>query len=565
MPSSGLLLAVLLFGASAHGQGQLPDMAPIGASPGSKKAAPPPSDMPETHAAAGDETTLSAGDEPSLPEDPLAMSEGVKKQIGTDFMAEDSLRIEPTKRRFYGLYFEESSPLERYRVLFPVWGERTKKVQLPELQMPGQDRASLYLFYYNRRAPNHRDDVLFPLFWNTENPLEQDRSTIVGPFVNRRGREKSDDWLFPLYMTGRRGEGGYTVIPPLLTMMTANEKGGLNIIGPAFCSYEGGKDCDVRTATDITLGVAPFYFFGQNKTRLYEVVPPLLHYYRYSQRSEDWLNVYGPYYRENKNERSMFHMLPIYYSIWGKDERHTSVLPLFHYGYKGHENLLITPLFLNRTGADHEKTFVTYLYARHRGHVELDMITPLYFHHREPSTGLDRKLFFPFLYSNVSPREETTVFFPFYSDSERFGISRSTWVTPLFNYKRDLDGWSLALLPTLFLGNHQDSHHRVFAPLYFDFKSPTSRQTIGFPLFWRFADRQSNSTIVLNSYYREKRYKNGKEWEFHFLPFFSYGKRPDGHFWNVLFGMTGFTRKGTETELRFLYMPIPLSGGAASP
>ncbi|OQX67489.1 MAG: hypothetical protein B6A08_15265 [Sorangiineae bacterium NIC37A_2] len=558
------LLLLLGLAPSAFAQGQLPDMAPIGASPGPSSRPAPSSDMPETHAAAGEESTLSAGDEPTLPDDPLAMSESVQETIGSDFMQEDSLSRPATRRRFYGLYFEESNPVERYRVLFPLWGERTKKVQLPELELPGQDRASLYLFYYNRRAPQHQDDILFPLFWNVQNPLENERSTIVGPFVNRRGPNKSDDWLFPLYMTGTRPDGAYTVIPPLLTMMKRNAEGGLNIVGPAFCSFTGGQHCDTRTASDIDLGIAPFYFFGQNKSRLYEVIPPLLHYYRYSPRSEDWLNVYGPYYREEKGERSIFHFLPVYYSMWGKDERHTTLLPFFHYGYKGHQNLLITPLFLNRTGEAHDKTFVTYLYARHRGHVELDMITPLYFHHREPSIGLDRKLFFPFLYSNVSPREQTTVFFPFYSDSERFGVSRSTWVTPIFNYKRDLDGWSFKALPSIFVGESGGKQHRVVAPLFFDFQSHTSRQTIGFPLFWRFAEQDSTSTIVANTYYHEKRYKNGVDWQFHFLPLFSYGKRPDGHFWNILFGMTGFTRKGAASELRLLYIPIELSQPATT-
>src|SRR5690606_30890983 len=155
----------------------------------------------ETHAAAGEESTLSAGDEPTLPDDPLAMSESVQETIGSDFMQEDSLSRPATRRRFYGLYFEESNPVERYRVLFPLWGERTTKVPPRELVLPGQDRASLYLFYYNRRAPQHQDDILFPLFWNVQSPLENERSTIVGPFVNRRGPNKSDDWLFPLYMT----------------------------------------------------------------------------------------------------------------------------------------------------------------------------------------------------------------------------------------------------------------------------------------------------------------------------------------------------------------------------
>ena len=59
-----------------------------------------------------------------------------------------------------------------------------------------------------------------------------------------------------------------------------------------------------------------------------------------------------------------------------------------------------------------------------RGRTELDMITPLYWHYRDPDIGLDQKLLFPFLYSRTSPRESSQVFFPFWGHFERYGIVR---------------------------------------------------------------------------------------------------------------------------------------------
>jgi hypothetical protein len=522
--------------------------------------------MPETHAAAGEESTLTPGDEPTLPADPLAMSEETEKRIGSDYDPDTAKVPGPIDRRFYGLYYSETSATEQYRLVFPLWAERVRTVPVPGADgEPGKprvekDRASAYGgFYYNRRGPKNRDDILFPIFWNLEDPLAGSRSTVVGPFVNRRTPKESDDWLLPLYMTGRREHGGYTLIPALLTSLHATEKGGFNLVGPAFCSWSGGEHCDTRTANSIELGIAPFYFFGQNQHRLYEVVPPLLHYYGYQARTESWLNVWGPYYRQRKGERDLFHVLPLYYSIWGKDERHTTLLPLFHYGYKGETNLFITPLFLSQTQENGGKSFVTWGYARHRGPSELDMITPLYWHYRVPSIGLDRKLVFPFLYTNTSPRENTVVFFPFFSDSERFGISKSTWVTPLFNYQTNQRGWSTALVPLFFWGRKDESHHRVVAPIYFDFESRVHRTTVGFPLFWRFASPNTTSTIVANVFHRERRHPAGNEWEFHILPLFSVGGSPDGHFWNLLFGFTGYSRKGTASTMRLFYLPVELS------
>jgi hypothetical protein len=569
------LLLSLSHSELALGQGQLPDMAPIGAQPAKRAPSGADPKAPETHAAPGEESTLSTGDEPSLPADPGAISEETRRQIGTDGEVEEDPPEAITKKGFYGLYYFEKSLTERYRLVFPLWVERLK--QVPSLKDPTKletDRASAYGgFYYNRRGPHHADDMLFPVFWNLRDPALGNRTTVVGPFVNRRAGKTTDDWLFPLYMTGTREHGGYTVVPPLLTSLHSDEKGGFNLVGPAFCSWTGGPRCDTRTASDIELGIAPFYFFGQNQQRLYEIVPPLLHYYSHTVRSESWLNVWGPYYRGYKgvrpdgNARDIFHFLPLYYSIWGKKERHTTILPFVHVGYKSHagevgktdESLLVTPLFLNKVDDRGAKTFVTWGYARHRGQSELDMITPLYWQYRQPSIGLERKIFFPFLYTNTSPRETTVAFVPFFAQRERFGISKSTWVTPLFNYQTHLEGWSFALNPVLYFGKNGDADHRVVAPIFFDFESRTSRDTVAFPLFWRFSKPDVTTTLVGNVLHREKRHPSGAEWEVHILPLFSFGGQPDGHFWNLLFGLTGYSQHGSKSTMRLFYLPIELS------
>ncbi len=117
--------------------------------------------------------------------------------------------------------------------------------------------------------------------------------------------------------------------------MNHNDQGGFKLVGPLFCSWKGGSNCDARTAQDIDLGVAPFYFYGQNVKTKYEIIPPLLHYYRYNDRDLSWTNVWGPYFRRHTQKLDMFHLFPLYYSLWGSNERHTTLLPFFHYGHKG--------------------------------------------------------------------------------------------------------------------------------------------------------------------------------------------------------------------------------------
>jgi hypothetical protein len=114
-------------------------------------------------------------------------------------------------------------------------------------------------------------------------------------------------------------------------------------------------------------------------------------------------------------------------------------------------------------------------------------------------------------------------------------------------------------MPVFFFGRENRSTHLVVAPFIWDFASPRSRQTVLLPAFFRFADDTSVSQLALNTYYHEHKVKGGTEWEFHFFPVFSYGQSPQGHWWNVLYGLAGYTKNGTASKMRALFLPIQLS------
>lgn len=561
----GVLVALTTGNAFAQdpfGGGMFPGGGPGGPAPQGPAPSQPPSDpnMPEMHAASGaSDQMVAPGSEPSLPPHPLKLTEPVLGKIGTDLDPDwlERGRARETRRRFYGPYYEEVSGKYRFRVAFPLWAERIQpSILKPEIP----DRTSLYGFYFNRRSHERSDDVLFPFFWDLKNRVEDDRTTILGPLVHREAPGERDNWVFPLFFEGKRKDGGYTIIPPLLTYLNRNREGGFQLVGPLFCSFRGGPGCDTRTAQDIDLGIAPFYFFGQNAKTKYEVIPPLAHYYRYNDRDLSWTNIWGPYFRRHTEQREMLHLLPLYYSIWGENERHTTLFPFFHYGTTENSFLLVNPLFLLGRGEKQESTFVTWGYARYRGRTELDMITPLYWNYRDPDIGLDQKLLFPFYYSRTSPRESSHALFPFFGRFKRHGLSESTWITPLFRHSHDLRGWSTSIYPFIHFGRDAARTHTVIAPFFWDFAGPKSRSTIGFPLYWRFSDEKSVSQLVGNFYYSESKVSGGTDWEFHVFPAFSYGETPDGHWWNLLYGLAGYTRRGQMTQVRTLWIPITTSG-----
>lgn len=523
---------------------------------GKKKAAPKkPED--ETHAASTAEAQQSLQtQEPQLPQNPLEIPADMKDRIGSDFNLDpETGKGKDLKRDFYGLYYQEQSGGYRFRTIIPpLWAQR---------DLPG-DRASIFGPYYNRRSKDHDADVLFPFFWRTRDFTTT--TTVAFPFMHRTRTAtkelpaRHDNWLFPFFFEGGSEDGsGYFHSPLLFTFTQHTNRAGLNVVGPMFCKWKGGQACDPRTTDKVDMGLAPFYFYGKDEQSEYEVIPPLIHYYRYDELGDKSTNLWGPVFVQHSPEEDTVNVFPFFWRSWGKNESHTTVFPFFHYGYKGNSSLLVTPLFGRHVGEDGSSTVVSPVYASYRGRTELDMITPLYWQYRDPDIGLDRKLLFPFFYKSTQPRSSDLAIFPFYGRFQRAGLSDTTWVTPLFRHVSDIQGWETDIFPFAYFGRKNDTTHTIIAPFLFDIASPHSRTTIAAPLFFRFADDNGLTQVAFNTYYRERKVAGGKDWEFHFFPLFSYGESPIGHWWNVLYGLAGYTREGTASKARVLYIPFKLS------
>lgn len=511
----------------------------------------PKPNEPQTHAAPGspDEVAPLPTAEPTLPKDPLEVSPEVRKRIGTDADPDKEVgRAPKTHRLWLGPYYEEVSGEFRFRTVFPLWFERDQPA----------DRASLFgPLYYNRRSRDHNADVVFPVFWDLRDG--NNHTQVIGPLAWRRAPGVQDNWLAPLVFQGTRPDGSYLHIPPLLTFTHHDRTSGFNWVGLGYCGWTGGSTCSLRTAEKIDFGVAPFYFYGKDDSSEYEVIPPLLHYYSYEDIGERSLNIWGPLIWKRTRERSAFDILPLFFHLWGEDEDHVTVLPLFHYGHKAKATLFVNPLYLVAHGQNGESTFATWLYARYRGRTELDMITPFYWQVRDPDTSEETKVLFPFLYSSVSPRGRDFAFLPFWAHFERFGIRQTTWVTPFVQHSHGLTGWTTNIHPILYLGRTDNSTHAVVFPVFWDFASPQSRATVAFPLFWRFDDGDVVSQLLGNVYYHERKLRQGLDWEIHIFPAFSYGETPDGHWWKLLYGLAGYTRKGAMTKMYAAWIPFVLS------
>jgi hypothetical protein len=503
------------------------------------------------------------------PSDPLAIPPEVAGQIGTDADMVPPAPVGPMHRTYFP-YYEERKGDYRFRLLPPLYLEYTRGLptRTPTAGEPDkEDRQSLTGFlFYQRRSPDLDMDVLFPGFWHVRD--KENRAWVLGPIVHREAPGESDNWLAPLFFQGSRKDGGYFHSPLLLTTSHWSADKAFEWSALYF------RD---RTGSDIDWGVAPFYFHGDNGNqdgarKTYTFVPPLFYFHKETQIDESKLTVVGPVITGSSPKRSFTDVAPLFFHIQGHpesggiDEAHTTFFPFFHTGYKNDESrlrLTVVPGFLHRSTATTETNispFVSTAFTRN-GSTSLyavGPVAPLVWYYRDKDVNATAYAAVPFFYHSSSPKGLDWLT-PLFGRFETYGVSRTYWTFPSIVVSLDKHGWESDAYPLAFFGRSDERTHSVLAPLFWDFASPKGRTTIVAPLFWRFADSTDDSVteVAGNFVYLRKRVPGGLDSQFHVVPVFSHGDIPYGHWWNVLFGLVGYSHEtdGTETT-RILWIPF---------
>ena len=233
---------------------------------------------------------------------------------------------------------------------------------------------------------------------------------------------------------------------------------------------------------------------------------------------------------KHSKETDAFNVLPLFWHNWGKNEDHVTRLPALPLRLRGQQQPARQSALLD--GARRKgRIDVRHLalralprahHARH-GHAALLAL------HGSRHRALNTTMLLPFSLLVVEPARL------------RHGRLSLLLARQALRSQRDhLDHAVLPaharphrlgtrnLYPFLFLGRKYESTHTVVAPVFWDFASPKSRTTVGFPLYWRFADENlgvascSPTPIITNG-----GWATALDWEFHFFPAFSYGETPD--------------------------------------
>jgi len=510
------------------------------------------------------------------PSSPLTVSPEIKARIGSDYASgppSPEGALHKGMELHWGFLPAYTERRGDYQLTLapPFVIEQKRGLSDPTQTLYGvpkhEDSEGLYgLLYYRRRSEPLDMDVVFPAIWRVR---DRDNHVVVaGPVVHREAPGENDNWLAPLFFQGSRPDGGYFHAPLLLTTSHWGAKGAFTLVGPYFRS---------RTDDDVDLGVAPFFFHGDNGSidgnrRVYTFIPPLLFYHSEHELDSSSNTIVGPVIAQSNAKRSIFDVAPFFFHNVGKPEtggvveEHTTLFPIFHYGRDPDGSLFVLPGYYRRVTKTYD-TLLSLVYSSAETHnaerqtkttlTAAGPIVPLWWNYRDLDLGVHAWAVAPFFYTSDSPAGHDWLT-PVVGHFETYAQSSTTWIFPSITLSTSTHGWENDLHPLIYVGRKDDTSHTVVAPFFWDFASPTARTTIGFPFFWRFAEGQDDSVIQVaaNSLYMQKRVAGGTDWQFHLLPLFSYGEDPRGYFWNVLFGLAGYSHHGTETQTRIFWVPI---------
>ena len=202
-------------------------------------------------------------------------------------------------------------------------------------------------------------------------------------------------------------------------------------------------------------------------------------------------------------KRSVFDIAPLFFNIQGKPESggvresHTTLFPLFHYGYDPESSLFIVPGYYRRVTRTSD-TLLSPFFSQattRNGATSLTAagpVVPLWWNYRDRDLGVHAWAIAPLFYTSDSPAGHDWLT-PLMGHFQTYGESQTWWIFPTLTLSSDRHGWADDFHPIVYIGRSDDASHTVLAPIFWDFANPKGRSTVGFPLYWRFADTSDNS------------------------------------------------------------------------
>lgn len=506
-------------------------------------------------------------------------------------------RGDVTTTALFPFYFERTSREGVQRFVLPYYYRREQKKQADVAlgllwSLRGPDRHTFILppLYTHRDkrdwafglAPllttgnigGHYHTVIPPLLtW-----FDGDDKThrwFVGPFYDVESEKARWRGLFPLFWSKRDESESFAVVPPLVWRFTESDPESATTVVPPFFH--------TRTKDTRKWGLVPLLFHKRSPELKATTIPLALFHHARGPEEFRLVTPLLAYFHDKRTEASTW-ITPLYQRRRG-DKNFDAVLPLFMRTWDDRDmsrGLFIPPIFWHWDDPANRTTIVFPLLATSdREGISKFWLTPLLGHHRQLEKRSDTWWVLPTFHYGTTPDSWQFNIHPLFY-SARSKEARHLAIAPIYfdfqNFKERTRRFALAPLYWDFSAAKEQKHTRVLFPLYWDFQHGKRQRTrrVVFPLWWDFnyRDREAryrvafpfyaNSKVgarsrhfVLNTFYEHSSDDEGR-WQFHFFPLFSRGGSATSRWWNVLYGLAGYDRRGRHRRVQAFWLPFQL-------
>lgn len=321
---------------------------------------------------------------------------------------------------------------------------------------------------FSYSSPTTRSFGVLPFFATHENRVKKTRTHFIFPLnIYHRSPKGSSLVLFPLVWNFRRPGFHSLLIAPVYWHLRQKKGWNADVVFPLFWHLRKGSARTIvagplywnRTPSGTRrFGLAPILHVGWDKKSTYAHLFPIFWHYRNHEKGTG-VTIAGPYYDVRRSRRSDSGVLPLVF--WGK------------YGPKKHPKRYVVGFPLLWHFSDEKKQAST------------TFLGPVFWHRRGKVTGGGLA---PLLWVQKGPQRTQVTLFPLFHYARK--AEKYDFWTPLFGF-----GGDRAL----------NKRYAFAGPVYWE-SSPKRNAQVVFPLFWRFAYPETNSstTVLLPLYYGRK-------------------------------------------------------------
>jgi len=497
----------------------------------------------------------------------------------------------------FPFYFERKAPDNLERFVLPYYYRRGSALSADVplglmwwLRGPDRNTFAVPFFYTHRNKKNwalgvpplfatgvvdgHDHTVIPPLLTWIDGDAKN-RHTFVGPYWHWKS-ERADHWgVFPMLWIKHDEIDHYTIVPPLYFHFYDDDpKRDATIVPPFYKrQYDDVKSWGLvpfvfrKKSPRLTSTTVPLVMFhhatGPEDFRL---VVPGLAYFKNKKDGRTWLT---PLYQRRRGDRNFDGVAPLYFHTWdNRDKSWGLVLPpiYWHWEDPANDTTVVLPFVGRWFHEGISSTWVIPVIGRYKSFERDEQtwwVAPT-FQYGWTETSWTFNIH-PLLYVHEAPEKRHLAIAPFYFDfvhrenqTKRFVLFPAYW--DFKNYAKQKK--SLVLFPLYwdFRNDRKLKKRQVVFPLYWDFsdKRKEKRGQVAFPLYWHFERGQTKRSVVLNTYFEKKKDESGKSWQFHFAPLFAVGRGDRGRWWNVLYGLAGYDKRGKHRRIQAFWIPFDL-------